>query len=192
MTEVIECPECRRKLSMRDEYLGQDVKCPSCGATFVASATLRPPPPTPPPPAARELPPRESSRRRDEERDDRRHDRDDDDRPRRDYDRDDYDRRRRDPYDDDRKRPDRGAAVLTLGILGLVFCWVPLAGWILGGIAWGMGNNDLSEMSRGRVSRLGESATQGGKVCGIIAVILATLFVFFYCMAFVNDRPGYY
>ena len=85
-------------------------------------------------------------------------------------------------------RPDRGAAILTLGILGLVFSCIPIAGWILGGIALGMGNNDLGEIARGRMSRAGEGATQGGKICGLIALILSTLAVFFWCMAFARDN----
>jgi hypothetical protein len=172
MLEVIECPECRRKLSMRDELLGHEVKCPSCSATFVATALHRPPPP---PPVAIERPAREPERRSDH---DRRRDRDDRDlRP------------RRDPYDDDyqRKKPDRSAAVLTLGILGLAFSCIPVVGWVLGGIALGMGSNDLQEMERGRMTRGGEGATQGGKVCGLIAIILNTLALFVWCMAYSRD-----
>jgi hypothetical protein len=170
MTEVIECPECGRKLNLKEEFLGQEVKCPSCAATFVATAQLRPPPPPPPV----EIAPREPERRRDDDdRDDRRRDR----------------RSRRDRYDDDfqRKKPDRGAAVLTLGILGLAFSCIPLIGWVLGGIALGMGSNDLQEMDRGQMSRAGEGATQGGKICGLIAIILNTFALFIWCMAYSRD-----
>ena len=184
MPEVIECPDCRRKLSMREEFLGTQVKCPSCGATFIASLEYRPAPkPLSPLPEPERL-------RRDYDDDDRRRDREEEDRPRRD--RDDVRRRRRDPYDDDRDydrvRPDRGAAILTLGILGLVFSCIPIAGWVLGGIALGMGTSDLGEIARGRMSRAGEGATQGGKICGLIALILSTLAVFFWCMAFSRDN----
>jgi hypothetical protein len=187
MSEVIECPECQRKLTVREEHLGQEAKCPSCGATFVASAMLKPASPPPPPPPV-ERPVREIERRRDHDRDDRRE-------RRRDFDRDDNDRRPRlrDPYDEDRDygrlAPDRGAAVLTLGILGLVFSCIPAMGWILGGIALGMGNGDLQQMARGRMSRAGEGPTQGGKICGLIAIILNTLALFFWCMAFARERP---
>lgn len=182
MLEVIECPECQRKLSMRDEFIGQEVKCPSCGATFVASAAHRPAAPPPPLPAVPERPTREFDRRRDNDRDDRRRDRDFD---RRDYERRDYER-------DRGARPDRGAAVLTLGILGLVFCCIPTLGWILGGIALGMGTSDLGEMSRGRMDRAGEGATQGGKICGLIAIILNTLALFLWCMAWYRDRDVFW
>ena len=187
MPEIIECPECQRKLSMKEEFLGSQVKCPSCGCTFIASTSNRPAPLPPPPP-----PPPEQPRRDDDDRPRRRRDSYDDDRPRRDYDRDDdRPRRRRDPYDDDRVKADRGAAVLTLGILGLVFSCIPIVGWVLGGIALGMGNTDLGEMARGRMSRAGEGATQGGKICGLIAVIVSTLFVFFWCIGFANNRYYY-
>jgi len=189
MPEVIECPECQRKLSMREEFLGADVKCPSCGATFVATLIRR----APPPPVVRELPQRDEDRRaKDNQR--QTYDLRDDDFSRRQFDDEDedddftrrrryIDRRRTSRYDnDDRTQPDRGGAVLTLGILGLVFSCVPILGWILGGIALGMANTDLNEMSRGRMRRDGEGATHGGKICGLIAVILSTVFVFLYIL----------
>lgn len=64
-------------------------------------------------------------------------------------------------------QPHRGAAVLTLGILGLVACL------ICGIIAWVMGNNDLREMRAGRMDRSGEGMTNAGRICGMIACILA-------------------
>ena len=65
-------------------------------------------------------------------------------------------------------RPDRGAAVLTLGILGLVFATC----LVLGIIAWSMGNSDLREMAAGRMERSGEGLTSAGRICGMIGVIL--------------------
>ncbi len=62
-------------------------------------------------------------------------------------------------------RPHRGAMVLVLGILGMVFCF------ILGIIAWVMGNNDLSAMRTGTMDPTGEGLTQAGRICGIIAVV---------------------
>ncbi len=94
--------------------------------------------------------------------------------------------RRRADYDDygDYARPyrreHRGAIILTLGILGLALGWVPLAGWIFGGIALGMGNSDELEMARGVMDRGGKGQTQAGKICGLLAVILSTL-VFVSC-----------
>lgn len=61
----------------------------------------------------------------------------------------------------------RGGAVLALGILGLVGCF------ILGVIAWVMANNDLREMDVGVMDPSGRSMTQAGKVCGIVSVVFA-------------------
>jgi hypothetical protein len=61
----------------------------------------------------------------------------------------------------------RGGAVLALGILGLVVCF------ILGVVAWVMGNNDLREMDIGVMDPAGRSMTQAGKVCGIVSVVFA-------------------
>ena len=186
MPEVIECPDCQRKLSMREEFLGSQVKC-SVVRLYVSSPRA-----DPPCAAALRLRP-ERPTRDDDDRPRRRRDPYDDDDRRRDYDRDDdRPRRRRDPYDDDRGydrvKPDRGGTVLLLGITGLVLSCIPILGWILGGIALGMGNTDLGEMARGRMSRAGEGATQGGKICGLIAVIVSTLFVFFYCLMNMNNH----
>ncbi len=63
-------------------------------------------------------------------------------------------------------RPHRGVVILVLGILGLVCCF------ILGIIAWVMGNGDLREMDAGRMDPSGRGLTQAGKICGIISVVL--------------------
>ena len=63
-------------------------------------------------------------------------------------------------------RPHRGTMVLVLGILGIVInCF------ILGIIAWVMGNQDLSAMRAGTMDPSGEGLTQAGRICGIIAVV---------------------
>src|SRR2546430_3751007 len=36
MPEVLTCPSCQRKLQVPEDLLGQDVQCPTCGATFLA------------------------------------------------------------------------------------------------------------------------------------------------------------
>lgn len=71
-------------------------------------------------------------------------------------------------------RPHRGVAVLVLGILGLVLCF------ICGIIAWVMGNGDLREMEAGRMDPSGRGMTLAGKICGMISVMLACLGVLFY------------
>jgi hypothetical protein len=163
MPEIINCPSCQRKLQVPESLLGQDVQCPTCGATFTAAAA------GPVPARVAEPPDRPASglEREPEERSrpprPRRYDYDDDFE-------DDYDdrpRRRRD------LRPHRGSAVLVLGILslaGFVLCGlIPL---ILGPMAWIMGSQDLAEMRAGRMDAAGEGQTNAGKICGMIATIL--------------------
>lgn len=64
-------------------------------------------------------------------------------------------------------QPHRGTAILVLGILGLVVCV------ICGIIAWVMGNTDLREMQEGRMDPSGMGLTRAGRICGMIATILA-------------------
>lgn len=198
-SELVSCPECQRKLRVPDDLIGKNVKCPTCGHTFVADPVSQAPPPPPPP---EEKPARTSK----VSRDDRDDDEDDEDRPRRkraisrrndddDEDEDD-DRPRRsrsrhgrdddddEDDDDDRPRrrrrylaPHRGSTVLVLGIMSFFF--VPI---ILGPIAWIMGNTDLAEMRAGRMDREGESQTQAGRVCGMISTLLFIGVIVCFCM----------
>ena len=64
-------------------------------------------------------------------------------------------------------RPHRGGAILALGIVGLVVCF------ICGIIAWVMGKTDLREMAAGRMDPSGQGLTNAGRICGIISVVLA-------------------
>ena len=66
-------------------------------------------------------------------------------------------------------KPSRGGAVLTLGILGIVLCF------IFGIIAWVMGKGDLREMKEGKRDPSGEQLTKAGLICGIIGVALSVL-----------------
>lgn len=80
--------------------------------------------------------------------------------------------------------PHRGGAVLALGIVGLVVCF------ICGIIAWVMGSSDLKAMAAGQMDPTGKGITQAGKICGMISVILAIVgfgfwilwFAFFFSM----------
>lgn len=65
------------------------------------------------------------------------------------------------------RNPHRGAAVLVLGVCGIMVCF------ICGIIAWVMGNTDLREMAAGTMDPAGEGMTKAGKICGMIGVILA-------------------
>jgi hypothetical protein len=60
-------------------------------------------------------------------------------------------------------KPDRGALILVMGILGLVCCGV------FGIFAWVMGANDLKEMDAGTMDSEGRGLTQAGKFCGMIS-----------------------
>jgi hypothetical protein len=67
--------------------------------------------------------------------------------------------------------PHRGTAVLVLGILGLVVCFV------CGIVAWAMGAGDLRAMRRGTMDRSGEGMTRAGFVLGIVGTFLNAIVV---------------
>jgi hypothetical protein len=72
-------------------------------------------------------------------------------------------------------RPHRGATILTLGILGLVFAWCPLAGWILSGYAMQMGSDDLKAMDAGVMDGSHREWTELGRILGHVAAILSSV-----------------
>ena len=74
-------------------------------------------------------------------------------------------------------KPHRGGVVLTLGILGIVPCF------ICGIIAWVMGKNDLKEMDAGTMDPAGRGMTQAGKICGIVGVIVACVWFAFWILS---------
>ncbi len=76
-------------------------------------------------------------------------------------------------------KPARGAAVLTLGILGIVICF------ILGIIAWVMGSGDLKEMKEGKRDPSGEQLTKAGMICGIVGTILGIIAILWWVIAVV-------
>src|SRR5439155_3291602 len=119
MPEIITCPSCQRKLQAPESILGQDVQCPSCGATFIATFGAPPPRPAPVPrEGGRPVPAAGRGRQAD------------------DYGLDDERGGRegwrslppRADLPPGHRLPHRGAAVLTLGIpalVGLVICIPP-------------------------------------------------------------------
>ncbi len=196
----IPCPACRRLLRVPAEMVGKRVRCPSCNEVLEVPAESPAAPPGPAPgftPAGqgeeRGYPERRPSREeeeppprrgREEEYSDRPAGRTDDDydRPRR-RDDDDRPRRRDEDYDDYPRRrrfgggkPHRGGNILTMGILSIVFafCCVP-AGVVLGIVAIVQGNNDLKEMDAGIMDESGRGSTNGGRICGIIGIVLSIL-----------------
>ena len=74
--------------------------------------------------------------------------------------------------------PHRGTLILVLGILGLVVC-MPC-----GIVAWVMANGDLKKMGEGRMDKEGEGMTKAGKICGIIATILAIIGLLIFVVVF--------
>ncbi len=179
MPEIISCPSCQRKLQAPESIFGQDVQCPTCGATFVATFGA---------PPVRTMPaPRESNRPRPES---------GRSRPVDDYGLDDDTGNREDrrPVPRREQVPHRGAAVLTLGILALVGLVICIPSLVLGPIAWTLGTTDLALIRAGRMDRTGEGMTSAGQICGIIATILAGIGVFLFCLGKINnqgpfDRP---
>lgn len=79
-------------------------------------------------------------------------------------------------------QPHRGTMILVLGILALVLNFGCGLGWILGIIAWVMGNTDLRAMEAGLMDRTGESMTKAGKICGMISVILVIVGIIIYAL----------
>jgi predicted Zn finger-like uncharacterized protein len=104
MPEILECPDCGKKLRVSDDALGKAVTCPDCGKRFTATAEGSPPDAVQDGPAPRRASAVDDGGRR-EERPSRRRPRDDDededDRPR---------RRRRDDDEDEDDRPGRRRA----------------------------------------------------------------------------------
>ena len=68
-------------------------------------------------------------------------------------------------------KADRGAVILTLGIIGLVIQCL----FFLGTIAWIMGHNDLKEMKAGIRDASGAGLTKAGMICGIVGTAIAGL-----------------
>lgn len=197
MAEIVSCPHCERSLRVLDDLFGKQVKCPTCGATFIvrtARAGQNPPEspfeevpedettPKERPSAIRQrlaAMEEQATLRRSQE------DLDEDDGG---YDevnqrtsRSDRPRRRR-----FRGKPHRGNLILIFGVLA----WLSGLGFIFGPMAWVMGNNDLAEMQAGKMDRRGESLTSAGRLLGIIATVFTLisglcgigLFLFFLIM----------
>jgi hypothetical protein len=191
MPELTQCPKCQRKLNVQEAQLGQTVQCPVCGEFFTAAALSAPRPPLRPQaipeerdPLRHDDPPPPPPRGRNDGPRPRYLDKEDDDRgrgypPRRGY------RPPRDPYGD--PIPHRGGLILALGLTGMFLSCIPLAGWILGGIALSMANTDLPRMDSGYMDREGRGLTVGGQVCGIIAVVINSIVALVICSGVLND-----
>jgi predicted Zn finger-like uncharacterized protein len=177
MPLIIRCEHCQAQLRLPDEYVGQEVRCPSCQRVFVAREGLEA---RPQPPAPRPEPPADEPGFRAQPGSDR-------PRPaRRDEDDDDYRRpsRRRyqdDPYGVERKAPHNGSTIQTLGILSIVLalCW-PLS-LVLGIIAIVMASSELNRIHSGQTDPSGESQITTGRTCAIIGIVLAVIILVASC-----------
>jgi hypothetical protein len=76
-------------------------------------------------------------------------------------------------------------AGLVLGIIGLVFCWVPFLGWILAllGIIFG----GLGQGRANRIGGRGKGLAVAGLVCGTLGLVLGVA-LFFYAMKVSRGR----
>lgn len=72
--------------------------------------------------------------------------------------------------------PHRGILILVLGLLSVVLCCFPPAGWGLGGFSMVMASHDERLMEARVMDRTGWVMTRAGHVCGIIGVFLASVF----------------
>jgi hypothetical protein len=72
----------------------------------------------------------------------------------------------------------QGTTILVLGILSLFIC-----PFILGPIAWVMGNNALAEIDRNPAAYSNRGNVNAGRICGIIGTILGALIILFYILA---------
>lgn len=159
MPEILNCPQCERKLRVPDDLLGHAVKCPTCGVVFTAPATATESAAIPvadvEPQEPREIdqegrsPPTEASDVPGPA-------------PAREYEAPPWPSRRPGGY----LEPHRGTVILVLGILSIVICG------LLGPVAWVMGNNDMKEIRAGRMDPAGEGTTNAGRILGIISTVI--------------------
>jgi hypothetical protein len=194
----VSCPECKEKLRIPDDWLGQTVECPACEHSFTAvqdaggasshavqsSVRSSGPPPLPPgiagPP---EMVPEvaadddEFASPIDEEPEERA-------RPRK------KQARRRSSMvatghfnQLQRKRssmltPHRGFEILALGVSSILCCWLPLisiGSAACGYYAYQMGSYDLREMEAMRMDSAGRGLTQVGRMLGAVGVVLSAI-----------------
>src|SRR5262249_44945525 len=159
--EIISCPSCQRKLQVPEALLGQEVQCPTCGASFVAAAGGQVTPSTASPATvpSRELAPpeRAGSLLHDDEGE---------------YDGERRRRRRRRGLESR-----RGGRLLVLGIISLFTLQI-----VLGPIALVLGTQDLKAIRDGRMDPEGEGLTQAGRICGLIGTIIGALILLLVCL----------
>ena len=73
------------------------------------------------------------------------------------------------PTTDTRANSGKATAAMILGIVGLLMFWLPIAAWILGGVAIALALTAKSDIRRRSLGGLGKA--NAGLVLGIIAVV---------------------
>lgn len=192
MTTVIACPACQQNVEVPSEQLGlgQAVHCPGCAHVF--TPTSPPPRAVPPPLPADDVPVWERPPEEDLARP-----LDEDEVPELDVQIEEAEQRRRRREEKksrgrdtsetgyygelSRKQrkmmaPHRGATVVALGIISLLFspcCLLAIGACACGYYAYQMGSHDLQEMYAGRMNRSGESLDKIGRMLGIIGMVVS-------------------
>lgn len=69
----------------------------------------------------------------------------------------------------------RGATVLTLGILSIVFAGCSPAGLVLGWLAVAKAKHDLPRFDQGQLREEDRGLTKAGQICGIVGLCLSGL-----------------
>jgi hypothetical protein len=208
MPETIRCLHCDVPLRLPEQFIGKEVRCPTCQKAFTARLPATAPRSRPEPEQERDED-RPSARKRSPDDDDdrpsrrRSRDEDDDDRPSRrqqredDDDDEDYPRSRRPRYGRSARsysKGDRGGVILALGIISLVFVLVSCVGVAIVGVvpvgivgigtgiaAWLLGRKDLVEIQNGERDPSGQGMVNAGWICGIIGTIINGIIVLIQC-----------
>ena len=66
----------------------------------------------------------------------------------------------------------QGNTILVLGILSLVIGLSCGIGFLLGPVAWVMGNNAIAEIDQNPAAYTNRGSVQAGRICGIVATAL--------------------
>jgi hypothetical protein len=177
MAENIRCTYCRAALRLPDQFIGQEVRCPSCQKTFTARPPATPSPPPPEPPE-RDEPPTPRRRPRDDEEDDN----------------DPLSRRRANRSKRSYRLGDRSGIVLALGITSVVFIFlscivaviavivpVSIIGVAAGVVGTLLGRGDLAAIRNGDRDPAGEGMTNAGFICSIIGLIVNGIILLLQC-----------
>ena len=73
----------------------------------------------------------------------------------------------------------QGTTILVMGILSLVIGLSCGIGFLLGPVAWVMGNNAIAEIDRNPSAYTNRGTVQAGRICGIVssAIMIITVVV---------------